>query len=72
MKEIRNEIGKQIFDLRTKNELSQEALARRAEVSSRTVANIEAGAFAVRVDTLQKIANSLDSDVKIVERKKKR
>lgn len=72
MKEIRGEIGKQILDLRTKKELTQEALARQAEVSSRTVANIEAGTFSARIDVLQKIANSLDSDVKIIERKKKR
>jgi transcriptional regulator with XRE-family HTH domain len=68
--EERKRIGKEIAELRLKNKLSQEQLASILGIQQQSVSRIELGLFSVGFDTLQRIAEVLNSDVKITERKK--
>jgi len=57
-------LPKIIKRLREKKDLSQEKLARLADVSNNTIVNIEAGKqLNPTIDTLLKIAKALDVDV---------
>jgi transcriptional regulator with XRE-family HTH domain len=58
------EIGKQIKKLRLKKELSQEGLAREADISYTTLTKIETGVIkSPSVYTVAKIAEALGSNV---------
>lgn len=56
------ETGKLIKDLRIKKGMTQEELAERTEVSTRTIQRIESGDVDPRAYTLQMIARALDVD----------
>lgn len=56
------ETGKQIKELRIKKGMTQEELADKTEVSSRTIQRIENGEVDPRAYTLQMIAKALDVD----------
>lgn len=53
-------IGKRIKDLRKLNKLTQEELAKRANISRSYLADIENDRYNASVDTLKAIANSLN------------
>lgn len=60
----KNNIAKTVKRLREKMGLSQEKLARLADVSNNTIINIEAGKQDnPTIDTLSKIAKALDARV---------
>ena len=48
---------------------TQESLARKSDVSLRTIGNIENGNFNLRIDVLEKIADALDCDIRLVKRR---
>jgi transcriptional regulator with XRE-family HTH domain len=59
-----NQIGKQIKKLRQVKNLSQEALAKEADIPYTTLTKIESGVIkSPSVYTIAKIAEALDSDV---------
>ena len=59
-----NNLSTKIKKLREKQELSQERLARLADVSNNTIVNIEAGKQRnPTIDTLKKIAKALEISV---------
>jgi transcriptional regulator with XRE-family HTH domain len=53
--DIRAKIGKRIYDLRTEKQLTQEAVAWKAEVDRTFMNHVENGKRNVSVDTLTKI-----------------
>ena len=59
------ETGKLIKELRIKKGMTQEELADKTEVSTRTIQRIENGDFEPRADTLQMIAKALGVDFDI-------
>ena len=58
-------IGRLIKELRIKNGMTQEDLAEKTELSSRTIQRIENGEVDPRAYTLQMIANALDVDYEL-------
>lgn len=61
---VEKQIGKQIKKLRQNKDLSQEALAREADIPYTTLTKIESGVIkSPSVYTIAKIAEALDSDV---------
>lgn len=57
-------LSKKIRELREQKSLSQEKLARLADVSNNTIVNIEAGIQKnPTIDTLRKIADALDVSI---------
>jgi transcriptional regulator with XRE-family HTH domain len=57
-------LSQKIRELREQKSLSQEKLARFADVSNNTIVNIEAGIQKnSTIDTLRKIANALDVSI---------
>ncbi len=59
-----NNLSTIVRKLREKNRLSQEKLARLADVSNNTIVNIEAGKQKnPTIDTLRKIAKALETSV---------
>lgn len=60
----KNNISKTVKRLREKMGISQEKLARLADVSNNTIINIEAGKQGnPTIETLKKIANALDTPI---------
>lgn len=59
-------IGRRIEDLRKQAGLSQRDLAARCGIAQSTIYRIEAGKFAVRLDLLENIANTLGRTVDLV------
>ena len=68
MTEIRDSIGQQLKDLRIAKGLSMAELAESAGVAKNTIFRIEQGKFSVRLDILDNITKSLDSEIKIVKK----
>lgn len=66
---IKKKIGQRILDLRVEKGETQESLARKSDVSLRTIGNIENGNFNLRIDVLEKIADALDCDIRLVKRR---
>ena len=65
--EERNRIGGEIAELRIKQGLTQEQLAEKLGIKQQAVSRIERGLFSVGFDMLQRIADALNSDIKIIE-----
>jgi transcriptional regulator with XRE-family HTH domain len=63
----RKRIGERIRKLRLNKGLSKRKLADLTDISSASVARMEAGRHSVGIDTLAKIAEALDSRLEIVE-----
>lgn len=66
--EERNRIGSEIAELRAKQGLTQEQLAEKLGIKQQSVSRIERGLFSVGFDMLQKIAEVLNSDIKIIKK----
>lgn len=62
-KELRNTLGKNIYDRRFRKGWSQEELAEKAAVSKNTISDIETGQKFARAGTLVKLAKVLDTEV---------
>ena len=60
------EIAYQILQLRKKKHISQAQLAKKIGTKQSNVARIESGQQNLSIDTLEKIAGALGSDLKIV------
>ena len=63
----RDRIGLRIYQLRTLKEWSQEELARRAGLQRSHVSRIEAGKYAVTLETIEAIAQALEMTVDIID-----
>lgn len=63
----RNRIGLRIMTLRKMQDLSQDELARRAGIQRTHLSRIEAGKYAVTLETIQAIAEALGMTVDIVD-----
>ena len=63
----RDRIGLRIASLRKMKEWSQEELARRAGLQRTHISRIEAGKYAVTLETIQAIAEALGMTVDIVD-----
>ena len=66
--EERNRIGSEIAELRAKQGLTQEQLAEKLGIKQQSVSRIERGLFSVGFDMLQRIADALNSDIKIIKK----
>jgi transcriptional regulator with XRE-family HTH domain len=53
------DVGKRVREIRNERSLSQDALAKRADVARTTVARLEAGEVSPTVSMLEKLANAL-------------
>jgi DNA-binding XRE family transcriptional regulator len=62
------EIAVQVIDLRQKHGLTQVQLAERCGVHQADISRIERGSVDPRTRTLQRIAEALDADVRLVSR----
>jgi len=67
--QTRDRIGLRVFQLRTMKKWSQEELARRAGLQRSHVSRIEAGKYAVTLETIQAIAEALGMTVDIIDPK---
>ena len=65
--QTRDRIGLRIASLRKLKEWSQEELARRAGLQRTHISRIEAGKYAVTLETIQAIAEALGMTVDIVD-----
>ena len=63
----RDRIGLRIYQLRMMKEWSQEELARRAGLQRSHVSRIEAGKYAVTLETIEAIAQALDMTEDIID-----
>ena len=63
----RDRIGLRIASLRKMKEWSQEELARRAGLQRTHISRIEAGKYAVTLETIQAIAEALGMTVDIID-----
>lgn len=63
----RNRIGLRIMTLRKMQDLSQDELARRAGIQRTHLSRIEAGKYAVTLETIQAIAEALGMTVDIID-----
>lgn len=66
MNSDRIRIGQRIRELRTQQGLTQRELAQLAEITQPNLVNIENGRYSVKLDTLAKIAEALNSKVEII------
>jgi ribosome-binding protein aMBF1 (putative translation factor) len=62
------DIAVQVIGLREKHGLTQAELARRCGMDQGDISRIERGATSPTTRTLQRIADALDADVRLVER----
>lgn len=62
------EIAMQVVALRERHGLTQHELAERCGIDQADISRIERGSTSPTTRTLQRIANSLNSDVRLVER----
>ena len=65
--QTRDRIGLRIYQLRMMKEWSQEELARRAGLQRSHVSRIEAGKYAVTLETIEAIAQALEMTVDIID-----
>ena len=65
--QVRDRIGLRIYQLRMMKEWSQEELARRAGLQRSHVSRIEAGKYAVTLETIEAIAQAFYMTVDIVD-----
>lgn len=65
--QTRDRIGLRVYQLRTLKEWSQEELARRAGLQRTHVSRIEAGKYAVTLETIQAIAEAFGMTVDIID-----
>ena len=64
----RQRIGKEIQNMRQNSVVTQLELSEKAGVTQNNISKIEAGRYNAGFDVLQKIANALDCDIKLVKR----
>ena len=62
------DIALQVFDLREKHGLTQAQLAERCAIDQGDISRIERGSTSPTARTLQRIAEALDADVRLVAR----
>ena len=62
------EVARQVIDLREKHGMTQAELAERCGVDQGDISRIERGATSPTARTLQRIAEALDADVRLVKR----
>ena len=62
------DIALQVIDLREKHGLTQTQLAERCGIDQADISRIERGATSPTTRTLQRIAEALDADVRLVSR----
>lgn len=62
------EIAMQVVDLREKHGLTQGQLAERCGVNQADISRIERGSTSPTARTLQRIADALDADIRLVAR----
>lgn len=65
--QIRDRIGLRIVTLRKLAGWSQEELARRADLDRGHISRIEAGKYAITIETLQAIAEAFSMTVDIID-----
>lgn len=65
--QTRDRIGQRIASLRKLKEWSQEELARRAGLQRTHISRIEAGKYAVTLETIQAIAEAFGMTVDIID-----
>lgn len=65
--QVRDRLGLRIYQLRTMKQWSQEELARRAGLQRTHISRIEAGRYAVTIETVQSIAEAFGMTVDIVD-----
>ena len=65
--QTRDRIGLRIMSLRKMREWSQDELARRAGLQRTHISRIEAGKYAVTLETVQAIAEALDMTVDLID-----
>lgn len=63
---IRIKIGNQIKVLREEKGLTQEQLSELSGIPRRTIVNIEQGAFNSKIESVQKLAEGLNSTLSII------
>lgn len=66
--DVRHRIGARISELRREKGMTQMQLAQAAGLQRVTVARIEAGRFAARLDTLEDIARALGGSVELIDK----
>jgi DNA-binding XRE family transcriptional regulator len=62
------DVALQVIALREKHELTQAQLAERCGIAQGDISRIERGSTSPTARTLQRIADALDADVRLVER----
>lgn len=67
--QTRDRIGLRILTLRKMREWSQDELARRAGLQRTHISRIEQGKYAVTLETIQAIAETLDMTVDLIDPK---
>ena len=63
---IKKLLGKRIKELRLKNDLTQEALAEKINISAKSLSQIELGNNFVSADTLENLCSAFDATPKIL------
>jgi len=66
---VRDRIGLRIYALRKMKKLTQEQLADRAGIQRTHLGRIEAGKYAVTLETIQAIAEALGMTVDLIDQK---
>lgn len=64
---IRQKIGKQVHALRMRKGWSEEELAEKSGLRAGNIYSIEAGRYAVNVDVLQRLAETLGAEVGLID-----
>ena len=64
----RKAMGESIRALRTAQGWEQEQLAQIAGITAANVRSVEAGKYAVNIDVLNKIAESLNAELRMIEK----
>ena len=64
----RKAMGESIRAMRTAQVLEQEQLAKIAGITTSNVCSVEAGKYAVNIDVLNKIAEALNAELRIIEK----
>lgn len=60
MEKLQEEVGDRLFELRTRREMSQQALADKCDVDRKTINRIERGHFSPNLNTLLRICIALN------------
>ncbi len=64
IRKVKNEIGRKVKNLRLERELSQEKLAEYVDMSREHISCIERGKYLVTIETLYKLADYFEVDIK--------